>query len=134
MPEDLKADFEEARLIYADSPRGAAALLRLVLQKLCPHIGATKPGINDAIAELVKSGTISAALQQALDSVRVIGNEAVHPGELDLRDDAATVLTLFRLVNFIVEKAITEPKAVAAIYGALPPGKRAGIEERDGKS
>lgn len=132
MPEEIKADFEEARLIYADSPRGAAALLRLALQKLCPHIGATKAGINDAIAELVKAGTVSASLQQALDSVRVIGNEAVHPGTLDLRDDAATVLTLFRLVNFIVEKAITEPKEVAAIYGTLPPDKHAGIAKRDG--
>lgn len=54
------------------------------------------------------SRKISPALQQALDSVRVIGNEAVHPGTMDLRDDVFTVLSLFGLVNFIVQKAITD--------------------------
>jgi hypothetical protein len=131
LPESLKADFEEARQIHALSPRGAAALLRLVLQKLLPLIGAKKTKINDAIAELVAAGTINPSLQQALDTVRVIGNEAVHPGTIDLKDDESTVTILFNLINFIVHKAITEPKEVAAIYGGLPPDKLAGIARRD---
>jgi len=131
LPADLEADYEEASQIHALSPRGAAALLRLVLQKLLPHIGATKSKINDAIAELVAAGKISADLQMALDSVRVIGNEAVHPGTIDLKDDETTVTMLFNLVNFIVHKAITEPKEIAAIYGNLPPDKLAGIQQRD---
>ncbi len=134
LPEELKADFEEARLIHGDSPRGAAALLRLVLQKLLPFIGATKSNINAAIAELIAAGTVSSSLQQALDSVRVIGNEAVHPGELDLKDDHRTVMMLFNLINFIVHKAITEPKEIAAIYGTLPPDKLAGIAQRDAET
>ena len=35
MPADAVDDFNEARDIYSRSPRGAAALLRLVLQKIC---------------------------------------------------------------------------------------------------
>lgn len=132
LPPELMGDFEEARTIAADSPRGAAALLRLLLQKLCPIVGASATNINDAIAELVRDGKVSPAIQQALDSVRVIGNEAVHPGEMDLRDDQNTVLTLFKLINFIVEKTITEPKEIAQIYGGLPPAKLAGIANRDG--
>lgn len=131
MPNDIASDFQEARLIHDHSPRGAAALLRLALQKLLPHIGATDSNINAGIAELVAAGTIPHRVQQALDSVRVIGNEAVHPGEFDLRDDPATVLTLFNLLNFIVEKAISEPKEIDAIYGGLPPSKLRGIEDRD---
>jgi hypothetical protein len=133
MPEELKRDFEEARQIHSLSSRGAAALLRLVVQKLLPHIGATKTNINDAIKQLVSAGTINASLQQALDTVRVIGNEAVHPGTIDLRDDDGTVIMLFNLINFIVHKAITEPKEIAAIYGNLPPEKLGHIEQRDGK-
>ena len=132
MPLDLMVDFEEARQILRLSPRGAAALLRLVVQKLLPHIGASKADINAGIKQLVENGVISAHLQQALDSVRVVGNEAVHPGTMDLKDDEATALALFNLVNFIVQKAITEPNEVAAIYNSLPQNKLDGINARDG--
>jgi hypothetical protein len=65
--------------------------------------------------------------------VRVIRNDAVHPGTIDLRDDLETVNKLFRLVNFIAYKTITEPAEVDAIYNGLPADKLAGIARRDGK-
>jgi formaldehyde-activating enzyme involved in methanogenesis len=131
MPADCLVDYKEAMDIAPLSTRGAAALLRLALEKLLPHIGATKGGINEAVGELVANGVIPARVQQALDSVRVIGNEAVHPGELDLKDDAEIVNVLFWLMNFIVEKAIAEPKEIDRVYAKLPSGKLAGIANRD---
>jgi hypothetical protein len=130
LPEDVRADFEEARLISNFSPRGAAALLRLAIQKLCVHLGQLGKNINSDIAALVASG-LPQKVQQALDSVRVIGNDAVHPGTIDLRDDIETVNKLFRLVNFIAHKTITEPREVEEIYNGLPADKLAGIEQRD---
>lgn len=132
LPTDIHADFEEARLIANLSPRGAAALLRLAVQKLCRHLGESGGNINSDIASLVSKG-LPAKVQEALDSVRVIGNEAVHPGILDLKDDRQTAEMLFRLVNFIAHKMITEPHEIAEIYGKLPPDKLAGIAKRDGK-
>lgn len=133
MPASIASDFEEARQIYMTSPRGAAALLRLALQKLCGELGETGD-INTAIGNLVAKGRISEVLQQALDSLRVIGNEAVHPGTLDLKDDQETALGLFKLLNFIVEKTISDPKRIADIYGKLPPEKLKGIADRDKKA
>lgn len=131
LPAELADDYEEAQRVLPVSPRGSAALLRLLVQKLLPLIGAQQDDINKMIGELVQKGTISKAIQQALDSVRVIGNEAVHPGTMDLKDDRQTAASLFNLINFIVEKAITEPKEVDAIFAGLPSGKLAGIVNRD---
>lgn len=131
MPSDIVADYEEARAIVLASPRGAAALLRLVIQKLLPHLGATKTVIDAAIGELVAAGKIKTPIQRALDTVRVIGNESVHPGEMNFKDDRETAIALFRIVNLIVETEITEPKRLEEIYASLPQSKLDGIAQRD---
>jgi hypothetical protein len=132
MPEDIRRDYDEASSILDQSPRGAAALIRLAIQKLCTELGQPGKNINDDIAALVKGG-LDARVQQALDAVRVIGNSAVHPGLIDLRDDKATAETLFRLLNLIVDKTISEPKHVAEVYASLPAGALKQIEKRDGR-
>lgn len=131
LPADCLVDYEEARAILPRSPRGSAALLRLAIQKLLPHLGATKSKIDAAIGELVADGKIKTQIQQALDTVRIIGNESVHPGEMDLRDDRDTALAIFRIVNLIVETEITEPKRLEALYASLPQSKLDGIANRD---
>lgn len=130
LPPDIAADFEEAREIANQSPRGAAALLRLAIQKLCTHLGHPGNNINEDIKELVAAG-LPPNVQEALDIVRVIGNDSVHPGRIDLKDDRATALQLFRLVNFIAQKMITEPREIAELYENLPADKLAAIRKRD---
>jgi len=133
MPDDVKTDFEEARCIVGLSARGACALLRLAVQKLTVDLGEEGQNINDDIASLVEKG-LPVEVQQALDSLRVIGNEAVHPGELDLRDDTETATKLFDLLNFVVKDRIAEPKERRRIFGLIPESKRAAIARRDEKS
>jgi Domain of unknown function (DUF4145) len=131
IPDEIRADFDEAREIFFLSPRGAAALLRLAVQKLCAVLGEPGKNINDDIASLVKKG-LSVQVQQALDIVRVIGNDAVHPGQIDLNDDSATAESLFELLNIIIEETISEPKRLQAMYDKLPQSKRDAIAKRDG--
>lgn len=134
MPADIKKDYKEAGDVLPYSPRASAALLRLVIQKLCKHLGQpTGKSIYEDIADLVKAG-LSPKVQQALDSVRVIGNQAVHPGEIDLNDNPEIALTLFKLVNFIVEEMITRPREIKEIYNFLPQKQRDGIRGRDKNS
>lgn len=130
MPADAKEDFEEARNMVNASPRAAAALLRLALQKLMVHLGESGKNLNNDIANLVKKG-LSKRIQRALDAVRVIGNNAVHPGELDLKDDAETTIAMFGLVNMIVRVMITQPKEVDMLYEKIPKGAKKAITKRD---
>lgn len=58
LPEDIQRDFEEARAILNLSPRGASALLRLAIQKLCIHLGEKENNHDDAIGSLVKKGLL----------------------------------------------------------------------------
>jgi hypothetical protein len=133
LPEEIRRDYEEARSIASPSPRGAAALLRLVIQKLCKHLGGNGEDLNTDIGNLVRNG-LDEKIQKALDSVRVIGNEAVHPGHMDLRDDAATVGDLFGLVNLITDAMISQKKRIDEIFKKLPETKKEQIRKRDSKS
>jgi Domain of unknown function (DUF4145) len=130
LPDDVKVDYIEAGSIVEKSPRGSAALLRLCVQKLCKILGGKGKNIDDDIALLVKNG-LDPRVQQALDVVRVIGNNAVHPGAIDLRDDRSTAEKLFSLVNLIAEIMITQPKHVAAMYDSLPARALDSIARRD---
>ena len=136
MPEEIAKDYAEAWLVFSFSPKSSAALLRLVVQKLCKHLGEKGKNINDDVKSLVKNG-LPSHIQKALDIVRVIGNEAVHPGEINIDDTPETSKKLFSLVNEIVEDQISKPKKQAEIenlYQTLPKNKLEGIQSRDKKN
>ena len=130
LPDDIVRDYEEARSIVDLSPRAATALLRLGIQKLCAHLGESGKDLNDDIKKLVAKG-LDPTVQRSLDIVRVIGNESVHPGTIDLNDDRETALRLFDLVNAIADQMLSHPKKVQEMYKKLPEAKRKAIETRD---
>jgi hypothetical protein len=132
IPTGILADYEEASAVLQDSPRSSAALLRLAIQKLCKEFGQSGENLNSDIGELVKQG-LPIQVQRALDIVRVVGNNQVHPGVLDVRDNPEIALRLFDLVNLIVEDRIARPKQIEAMYASLPENARKQIEDRDGK-
>src|SRR5580704_6314745 len=70
MPASVKRDFDEAATILAKSPRGAAALLRLCIQKLMIELKLPGKNINADIGALVGQG-LDGRIQKALDIVRV---------------------------------------------------------------
>lgn len=130
MPHDVRAEYEEARRIASASPRSAAALLRLAIQRLCVHLGQPGKNLNKEIGALVEHG-LPVEMQQALDVLRVVGNNAVHPGELSPDDVADVASSLFSLLNEIIEERISRPKKRRELFDALPEGARKAIEKRD---
>ena len=130
MPASVSIDYDEARSIFARSPRAAVALLRLAVQKLMPELGESGRNINEDIKALVAKG-LPLQVQQAFDFCRVVGNNAVHPGEINLSDTPEMGQNLFDMLNFIVEDRITRPRQIADLYAKLPEGARQAIEKRD---
>ena len=137
MPTSVSEYYNEAREISASSPRAAAALLRITAKKLCESLGENESNLNRAIGNLSRKGLPQAVIM-SLDTVRIVGNEGgAHEGQIDLtgEDNREIVDRLFRLINFIVEKTITEPRAIENTFGSLPENKRQAAEKRDeGKS
>ena len=113
-----------------DSPRASAALLRLVIQKLCVHLGEPGENLNDDIGALVSKG-LPVHIQQALDSVRVIGNNSVHPGEMSPEDTTEVARALFDIVNWVTEAMITRPAKIELTYKKLPTGAKDSVKRRD---
>lgn len=56
LPTETRVDYEEAKAILERSPRGAAALLRLCIQKLCTHLGEKGRNLNDNVGALIWKG------------------------------------------------------------------------------
>lgn len=136
MSESVKEIYTEARDIAWKSPRAAAALLRLALEKLTEELGETEWALNTRIGNLKKKWLPERAIQ-ALDIVRITANEwASHLGQIDLTgsDNAEIVNQLFFLLNFIVEHVITVNNQLDAMYANLPPDKKQGIVDRDKQS
>jgi hypothetical protein len=130
LQEPARSTYMEARNLLEASPRSAAALLRLCLQELIISLGVTEDNLNKAVGELVKLG-LPTQIQQAMDTVRLIGNEAVHPGTINVNDNPEIAMSLFELVNAVVETMITQPRKIGELYGRLPQGKLEAIKERD---
>lgn len=130
MPEKVRVIYNEAKEIFSISPRASAALLRLGLQYLCKELGESGENINNDIKSLVGKG-LPDRVQKALDTIRVIGNSAVHPGTININEKPEVAQALFKILNIIVEKMVTEPKQIDEIYDLLPEGAKRAIEKRD---
>lgn len=132
MPKDVQKIYNEAREVSRLSSRASTALLRLALEKLLPQIGAKKDTIDKMIGELVGKG-LPKEIEKALDSLRVIGNEAVHPGTIDLDDNPSVSHALFKIMNLVVDRMITQQKEIDEVYSLIPESKLEGIEKRNKK-
>jgi hypothetical protein len=131
LPTDCLTEYLEARSVFSLSPRASAALLRLCIQKRLPHLEENGRNINEDIKSLVEKG-LPVLVQKALDICRVVSNNAVHPGEIDINDTPEIAQNLFRMINFIVEDRITRPKEIIDLYNELPQNSRDAIARRDG--
>ncbi|SCL22920.1 protein of unknown function [Micromonospora rhizosphaerae] len=133
MPPTVTAIYEEARAVAQRSPRSGAGLLRLALQMLIDDLEPGAGTLDVKIGKLVGSG-LDPRVQKAMDIVRVVGNNAVHPGQISLDDDPNLLPSLFRLINMVVEEMISRPKHLDQLFELLPEQAREGIERRNSRA
>ena len=82
----------------------------------------------------MKRKGLSESVIQSLDSLRITGNEGGdYEGQIDLsgEDNKSLVEKLFRLLNFIVEKTIAEPRNIEEIYHSMPEDQKQSVKDRD---
>lgn len=132
LPEAVLVLYLEAKAVLNQSPRSAAALLRLAIELLLKQIGSPGKSINDIISKLVEQG-LHPKLQQSLDILRVVGNNAVHAGQIDFNDSSEIANRLFVLINVISDDMISKPKEIEALYNSLPENELKNIAKRDSK-
>ncbi|GAB1821107.1 DUF4145 domain-containing protein [Herbidospora sp. RD11066] len=130
MPDAALQVYLEAQRVAPVSRRSAAALLRLALQIVVDQLVPNSKGINDKIAQLVARG-LSVQIQQAMDVLRCVGNDAVHPGVIDLDENPDLVEGLFGLINLVVDQMITQPKHTQALFANLPQKNQDQVARRD---
>lgn len=133
-PGSVKELYREAQAVAGASPRAAAVLLRVALERLMSEAGSSGKTLNDAIGDYVAAGGVPAELQQAMDTVRITGNDAAHPEELRLDDTAGGVAALFEIVNELVDRLVGFKARMARIYENLDPAKLDQVKRRDGSA
>lgn len=81
VPVPIATDFLEASQVLELSPKSSAALSRRCLQHLLADAGVSKQkDLSKAIDDALKQA-LPAELAHNLDSIRVVGNFAAHPGK-----------------------------------------------------
>jgi len=121
--------YDEVRAVGGRSPRAAIGLLRLALQLLVDELEPGGGSIDHKIGKLVQRG-LAERVQKAMDTLRVVGNEAVPPGTIGV-DDPKMLAALFEIHNIIVQQIVADAALVDDLYAQLPPAKLAGIASRD---
>ena len=134
MPGQVKKVYEEARKVASKSAGATAALLRKAAEMLCrevlweEHGGGSKwPSLDKGIAKLKDAGVLSPKCVEGLTIVRLVGNDAVHEGVIDMEEDEQSLELLFDLINDIVQETISRPrerKAMSAKIEAVGKGRQ----------
>lgn len=137
MPQEVKSLYNEARDVFTYSPRASVALLRLALEELLPFLGTEKAKINVMISDLSRKGKLKEEVKNAMDVLRIIGNNAVHGGVIELsnleEDPQRTAKALFKLLNYIVVETLQSNALIKEFYSLLPEQSLEGINLRDSK-
>lgn len=123
MPDNVKSVYYEAKIVLNISPKSACTLLRLALEMLLNELDMDGRTLNDKINNYCNDFDSNNRLIKAFHLVRIVGNEAVHPGTIDIDDNEDVARAMFEILNEIVDETITKKNKMDAIFEYLPEEK-----------
>jgi hypothetical protein len=102
LPDELRADHAEAWSCYlAGQYRAATLVARGVLQRAVRLMTKVRGSLKEELDALSSEGTITKQLRLAADEVRLTGNDAAHPEELQLISESEAADSLAFLDDFL---------------------------------
>ena len=110
LPEEVKKLYGEAATVVQFSSRASAALLRVALQQLCKDLGGEGKSIFVDMKKFIEEGKLTQDTASVMDSIRKVGNEAAHPGQINFNERPEIAPALFRLINYVAQQMITMPR------------------------
>jgi len=143
-PEVKEDTYDKNKLVNSDKESNVDDPIRLYLREIGKEnllnaeqeVSLSKQmeegkNINTDIRSLVKKEVLSGQVVKVADTLRITGNNAVHPGQIVDEDFDKVAAKMFDLINFIVKKAITEPKELDELYQLMPENARTAAEAQD---
>lgn len=97
-------------------------------------MGEEGKNINADIRSLVEKGKLTGVAIKVADTLRITGNNAVHPGQISDTDFDRVAGKMFDLINSIVKETITRPKEWNELYQLMPENARNAAEAQDKKN
>lgn len=122
MPKSVREIYEEAQSVLYHSPRASSALMRLAIEQLmCEVAACSGKSLHELIEE--RKDELGLRLYKMAVGLRLVGNEAVHVGQIDFDEDQEVAELLFYFINRITERLIEEQMMIEKIKGVLPESK-----------
>src|ERR1700730_15976123 len=106
-PELVEQDLEEAAAILNKFPRGAAALMRVCIQRLVPLLEENGKELNQRVSSLVRKG-LEMEMQQAKEVLQVLRSDPVQLSKLESHADKETVLRFLDSLKEVLERRMSQ--------------------------
>jgi hypothetical protein len=124
LDEEIKTVYKQAAAIVQESPIASCALLRLCMEKIIIKHANYKGNQNilkNIIDELKDIGTIDENIYKAMQSIRIVGNNAIHNGSIkidDLDENLDMAVLISRYINLMATELITRKKEINSVFEA----------------
>lgn len=105
IPDDIKEDFDEAKMCFSvNCYRASTAMSRRALETCCINKGANKDkNLKEMIEDLFNLKIITKNVKEWGDTIRFIGNDAVHINANKVeREDAEDILKITKQILDII--------------------------------
>lgn len=124
MPQKVKDVYNQAGSIADKSPRAANALLRSAIEELMCIIVETPGDLNLMIEDAYNKNIITAHIKESLHSIRLLGNNTLHPNQIRIEDDVDTN-DIFNIINHIVDVTLHHSEVIENIQNIDSKNKKA---------